>query len=181
MAEIPFVSLRHGLSAGFLSGDASFVDTVAAARAALEPPRLLIDQYNGCIIAGGVRVPLEPARLALMSVFARRLVNGEPAVEAPIKDVKDPDWGQRFLKEYTASCGGSLNTRQATLDVLKGGMEGNYFSQTKSKLHKVLKDALGPSAAHYLINAGTAHTRKFQLMLPLSSVSFAKQAPAGKE
>jgi hypothetical protein len=174
MAEIPFVSLRHGLNAELLSGRASFVETVAAARAALEPPRLLIDQVNGFIVAGGVRVPLEPARLALLSVFARRLMNGEPAVEAPIKDVKDPDWGQRFLREYTGSCGGGMNTRQATLDVLHGGLEGNYFSQTKSKLHKALKDALGLSAQHYLIDEGTSRPRKFQLTLPLSAVSFAK-------
>ena len=174
LAEIPFVSLRHGLNAELLSGRASFNETVAAARAALEPPRLLIDHFNGCIIAGGVRVPLEPARLALLSVFARRLINAEPAVEAPIKDVKDPEWGKRFLKEYIASCGGSINARQATLDVLQSGLEGNYFSQTKSKLHKVLKDALGPSAMHYLISEGTSRPRKFELTLPASAVSFAK-------
>ncbi len=43
LAEVPFVSLRHGLPTALLPGQASFNDTVAAARAALAPPQLVLD------------------------------------------------------------------------------------------------------------------------------------------
>src|SRR5690606_16067709 len=43
LAEIPFVSLRHGLPEHLLNGAASFSAVVSAARAALAAPELIID------------------------------------------------------------------------------------------------------------------------------------------
>lgn len=72
LAEIPFVSLRHGLPTNLLAGVTSFNDTVAAANAAMAPAHLVIDLVQQRILAGGREVTLPPAELALLAVFARR-------------------------------------------------------------------------------------------------------------
>ena len=171
LAEIPFVSLRHGLPQALLAGHASFSETVVAAQAALAPPELVIDMANRRIHAGGHEIGLPPAELALLAVFAREATLGASAMSAPSKGVPDPAWAKRFMREYR-SITGTLADADATEKALRNGMDGEYFSSRKSKLEKRLKAALGPAAAAYRIDSGNQRPGKYRLTLPPESVRF---------
>jgi len=184
LAEIPFVSLRHGLPVKLLSGHASFGETVAAAQAALAAPELILNLARRSIRAGGPSIDLPPAELALLSVFARRAKEGLPALPAPPKEASDLNWARRYLQEYRA-CHHALADMDATERALKNGMDGDYFSQRKTKLEKRLKAALGPAARHYCIDDGGTRPRNYRLTLPAESVKFETDAvtnmPHGEE
>lgn len=172
LAEIPFVSLRHGLPVALLSGHASFNETVAAARTALAPPQLTIDLAGRRILAGDKVVELPPAELALLAVFARHTLQGGEPLPAPTKGAPDAAWGHRYLREYRAITG-TLADIDVTERALKAGMDGDYFSQRKSKLDKRLKAALGPASAAYRIHDGGSRPRRYALTLGPDLVRFA--------
>jgi CRISPR-associated protein (TIGR02584 family) len=180
LAEIPFVSLRHGLPAKLLSGHATFSQAVAAVQASLAPAELVIDRANRSIRAGGQTIELPPAELALLAVFARRTLQGAPALSAPTKSSPDSAWASRFLKEYRAITG-TLADIESTERALKSGMDGEYFSQRKSKLEKRLKSALGLAAAHYRIGDGGTRPRRYALTLNSDAVSFAQNVAFKEE
>jgi len=172
LAEIPFVSLRHGLPTALLAGQASFNDTVAAARVALAPAQLTIDLARQRILAGGLEITLPPAELALLAVFARQAMQGLEPLNAPTKGVPDPAWAKRYLREYRLVTG-SLADIEATERALRDGMDGEYFSARKSKLERRLKAALGPAFEAYRIHDGGARPRRYGLTLIHDAVRFA--------
>ncbi|BCX88946.1 hypothetical protein MIN45_P1316 [Methylomarinovum tepidoasis] len=172
LAEIPFVSLRHGFDERLLHGEVRFCEAVTAARRALAPPRLVIDLAGQRIQAAGRIVPLRPADLALLSVFARRALAEESPLQAPPKGVPDPEWGRLFLAEYRLIRGGELEDRESTERALANGMDGDYFSQRKAKLHRALRKALGPAAGPYLIHDGGARPRRYRLRLPPEAICY---------
>lgn len=172
LAEIPFVSLRHGLPTNLLAGVASFNDTVAAARAALAPPELVLDLRRQCILAAGRQLALPPAELALLAVFARRAGLGLEPLNAPTKGVPDPAWARRYLQEYRRITG-NLADIESTNRALKGGMDGDYFSARKSKLERRLKAALGPAFDAYRIHDGDTRPRRYGLTLKPDAVRLA--------
>ena len=171
LAEIPFVSLRHGLPQKLLSGHASFSETVAAAQLALAAPELVIDLACRVILAGGQRIELPPAELAFLAMFVRLASSGKSALAAPSKGSPDPVWAQRYMHEYK-SLVGNLAGIDTTEHALRNGMDGEYFSQRKSKLEKRLKAALGPAARHYCIDDGGTRPRMYRLALSPESVRF---------
>ena len=176
LAEIPFVSLRHGLPQALLTGHASFSDTVAAAQAALAPPSLVVDLAQRHITAAGKTIVLPPADLALLALFARNVLEAQPALEAPPKGVADSTWGARYLREYRTIVGTFADVG-VTERALRNGMDGEYFSARKSKLHGRLVEALGSAAAAYLIhNVGTKNAGKYQLGLPQQAIRFEERA-----
>jgi CRISPR-associated protein (TIGR02584 family) len=170
LAEIPFVSLRHGLPEGLLSGNASFNETVSAAKEALAPPTLEIDRRQKFVRAGAHLIKLPPAELALLSVFARNKLADWPPLDAPTKGVPDPIWGQKFLEEYHFILG--KFSQKENPSALKDGMDGEYFSTCKSKLEKRLKKALKVAAPAYRIDGGSKRPHKYQLLLPKSAIQF---------
>lgn len=172
LAEIPFVSLRHGLPQKLLAGHASFNETVEAARAALAPPQLVLNLAQRSITAGTTMLELPPAELALLAVFARRAMRGDPPLPAPAKGAPDSSWGRRYLTEYRAIVG-PMADADATEHALRSGMDGEYFSQRKSKLGKRLKTALGPAADLYRIHDGGTRPRSYALTLNADAVRFA--------
>ena len=171
LAEIPFVSLRHGLPVGLLTGQASFSETVAAAQTALAAPRLELNLRGRYIMAGSKRIELPPAELALLAVFARRAQKSDQALAAPAKTAYDMPWGELFMREYRLIIG-ILGNGDATEIALRQGMEGEYFSQHKSKLAKFLKTALGPAAPAYIINDGGTRPGRYSLTLSPDAISF---------
>lgn len=171
LGEIPFVSLRHGLTESVLQGGISYAGAVEAARRSLAPPRLILDLEAKTIEAAGMRIGLEPTALALLSVFARRVLDGKPALGAPKKDCCDPDWGRYYLREY-GLIKGDFQDSEPTRQALRQGMDGDYFSQTKSKLGKCLRKALGAAATAYLIDDGQSRPRKYSLKLDASAISY---------
>lgn len=179
LGEIPFVSLRHGMTDAVLNGDISYAQAVEAARQALAPPSLTIDLEQRCIQAAGQQLSLAPAQLAMLSLFARRRLAGKAPLPAPFKQVPDQDWARRFLREYDQIKGDfadSTKTRQA----LKSGMDGDYFSQTLSKLKKTLHKTLGKAATPYLIEDGDCRPRQYSLSLKPEAISYGKLARAAK-
>lgn len=172
LAEIPFVSLRHGLPQSLLAGHATFSEAVQAVRATLAAPMLLLDLARRRVVAGGVTVELPPAELALLAVFARRTQANQPPLPAPPKTGEaDLAWAQRYLVEYKAITGCMADT-DATLRALRNGMDGEYFSQRKSKLEKRLKAALGPAADAYRVHDGGTRPRRYGLTLSPDAVRF---------
>jgi CRISPR-associated protein (TIGR02584 family) len=177
LAEIPFVSLRHGQSEHLLTGRARFSEAVAAARAALGPPCLILDLAGRRIQAGGKQISLPPAELALLALFGRRAQAGEPPLSAPPKDAPDTTWAERYLRELRAITGEMADLDQ-TQRALAKGMDGDYFSQRLSKLRKRLKQALGAAAVPYLIDDGGSRPHRYRLALPSEAVQFAKLEPS---
>ena len=165
LAEIPFVSLRHGLPDALLMGRAGYNETVDAARLALGPAELVIDIRNRRVLASGKTVHLAPAQLALMLVFARRRIAAAPSIPAPAKDVPDTTWATMYLKELRQVVG-TLGDIDAAEHALRNGMDGNYFSQNLSRLRKVLREQLGVAASPYLIEDGGTRPRRYALSLP---------------
>ncbi len=171
LADIPFVSLRHGLPQLLLSGHASFNETVEAARASLAPPSLTLNLQARTIQAGSTVVPLPPAELAFFAMFARRTKLGLPALAAPPKGTGDPAWAQRFLSEYSKIVG-TMGDADNVERALKNGMEGEYFSERKSRLNQRLKRALGPADMAYRIHDGGTRPGRFGLTLGSDAVLF---------
>jgi len=169
LAEIPFVSLRHGLPTALLDGSARFDATVAAARASLGPARLEIDLAAREVQAAGHRFRLPPAALALLAVFARRAATNEAALAAPLKDVPDPAWAERYLHELRAIVGplGDIGSAERAL---RAGMDGSYFSSQLSKLRSAIRRALGPAARPYLIDDGGRKPHRYRLALAPEAV-----------
>ena len=164
LANIPFVSLRHGLDRRLLDGTSSFSAVVEAARKALEPPEIIIEMSSRRICAGGEWLALPPTQLALLVLFARRARQEKPPLPAPPKDAPDRGWARLFLREYDA-IGHQLDDRERTHRALKNGMDGDYFSTLKSSLHRSLRRGLGTTAERYLIDDGGTRPGKYRLKL----------------
>ncbi len=169
LAEIPFVSLRHGLPTALLDGSAGFDAAVAAARASLGPARLEIDLGTREVRAAGRRFRLPPAELAILAVFARRTLAGEPALPAPPKDAPDAAWAARYLRELRTIVG-PMRDMSSAEHALRGGMDGSYFSSRLSKLRSALDKHLGPAASAYRIDDGGKKPHRYRLALAAEAV-----------
>ena len=178
LADLPFVSLRHGLPEALLGGRASYNETVAAARRALAPKELLIDLATRRIRAAGRTFTLPPAELALLSVFARRTLQAKPPLPAPTKDAPDESWKKRYLFEWHWIVG-PFGEREPTERALRQGMDGSYFSTRLSKLRKILRQQLGPAVDPYLISDGGRRPRQYRLDLPAAAVDYRDLPPSG--
>jgi CRISPR-associated protein (TIGR02584 family) len=171
LADLPIVSLRHGLPEALLTGHASYNEAVAAARLALAPPQLTIDLAGRRIRAAGKVFALPPAELALLSVFARRALRGEAPLPAPPKDVPDAEWKKRYRIELHW-IDGPFRDHEKTEAALKKGMDGGYFSAHLSKLRRIIERQLGAAATPYLISDGGKRPRRYCLTLPPSAVGY---------
>jgi CRISPR-associated protein (TIGR02584 family) len=170
LADIPFVSLRHGLPDTLLNGRSSYNEAVDAIKHSLGPASLVIDLKRRRITASNIHFHIAPAQLALLLVFARRLLDGEPSINPPSKEVPDAAWAHCYLKELR-KIAGQLGDKDATERALSGGMDGSYFSMALTRLHQALKKHLGAAAAPYLINDGGCRPRRYSLNLPSSAVT----------
>ena len=175
LAEIPFVSLRHGLPTALLDGSARFEDTVAAARASLGPARLVLDLNGRTVEAAGRRFSLPPSELAMLAVFARRALTGQPPLCAPHKDVPDAQWAARYLHELRLIVG-PLGVIEEPERALSKGMDGGYFSSRLSKLRKALRRELGPAAGPYLVDDGGRKPRQYRLALAPEDIQLSTHA-----
>ena len=171
LAELPFVSLRQGLPEPLLTGNASYSETVEAARAALAPASRSLDLATRRVHAAGKTFALPPAELALLSVFARRVLADLPPLPAPNKEVPDAEWAERYLAELRLIAGtvGDLDKTEKTI---QRGMDGGYFSTHLSKLKKLLKRNLGLAAAPYLIADGGKRPHRYCLNLKKTVVRY---------
>jgi CRISPR-associated protein (TIGR02584 family) len=177
LAEIPFVPLRHGQPDALLAGKARFLDAVDAARRNLGPRQLVIDYPRRSITAGGRAIPLPPTQLAFIGWMARRLLDGKPPLPCPLEDHPEPAYADEYLTEYRAILG-EMGDDERTAGRLKAGMDRAFFTQTKSKLDRQLRNHLGLEREHYAVS-GRGSPRLYGLRLPRTQVTFAG-TPAGR-
>ena len=173
LAEIPYVSLRHGMTADLLAGRVGFAEAVNAVNQALAPPNLRLDLQSCRIEAAGKVVALTPASLAMLSLFARRVLQGKGIVTAPNKGAPEPDWARDYLHEYRL-VKGEMGDLDQTANALKDGMDGEYFSTCKSRLHKELKERLGAMARDYQIDDGGARPKRYSLALSPERITYCR-------
>lgn len=166
LAEIPFV--RLGFDERLLKGSVTFSEAVAAAQRALDPAVMEIDMDARCIRAGDQKVHVPPVQLAFMSWLARRAKLGHLDVECPSDGVPDSEYAREYLQEY-AHLGD--DTASATAKRLRKGMDKTFFEQTKSKLHRVLKDALGPDGVRlYGVRDNGHRPRLYRIAVPAENI-----------
>ena len=173
LAEIPFVRMRDGLPEDLRRGKIRFHDAVDAAQRAIGPVELVIDLAGRRIRAGGHIVDLPPAQLAFLAWLARRQKEGSGWLPCPPEDLPEQACAAAFLREHEAILG-PLGFGERTAERLKDGMDGSFFSQTKSKLHRKLTKALGKrGAAAYLVgHRFEARRRTYGLDLPAAAIRF---------
>lgn len=173
LADIPFVRLRHGLPRRLLDGETGFAEAVRAAQALLDPPRLTIDPATRRVEAAGRAFGLPPADLAFLAWFARRAVQGLPALACPRDGVPSSEHAQAYLAEY-ARLTSVLDARDRTLARYREGMSKADFEERKSKLKRALEDALGTAASPYLVQGEGRKPMRYRLRLTPDAVRFAE-------
>ena len=178
LAEIPFVRLRSGLDPRLLAGTTSFVEAVESAQRALAPAHLILDLPARRVSAGGTVFPLPPVEMAFLSWLARRSVAGRP-VESPPEGVPDRDLAAEFLEEARLlDAGPSPRTRRR----LRDGMEKSFFEETRARLQRRLREALGPQgAARYGVQRQGGRPYRYALALAPDQISWAPIPPSGRE
>ncbi len=168
LAEIPFVRLRHGLDDRLLKGSAAFSEVVAAAQQTLESSALEIDLDFKRIIAGEILVPLPPVQLAFLSWLARRAKNGRPEVDCPPDGAPNLDYAREYLDEYAHL---KDETDSSTGHRLGKGMDKTFFEQTKSKLRRNLRNALGPvGAKRYGVADSGSRPKRYRIGVPAAKI-----------
>ena len=173
LAEIPFVRLRGGLPEDLLEGKIRFHDAVDAAQRAIGPVEIVIDLRTKRVRAGGRVVGLPPTQLAFLAWLARRQKEGLGWLPCPVEGFPEQEYAAAFLREHETIIG-PMGDGERTAARLKAGMDGSFFSQTKSKLHSLLNKALGkPSAAAYLVSRRMEErSRVYGLDIPAAAIHF---------
>ncbi|MCX8520431.1 MAG: CRISPR-associated ring nuclease Csm6 [Rhodoferax sp.] len=172
LAEIPFVSLRHGMPESLLKGNASFNETVDAARQILAAPELHIYREKGYIEAGGKKVNISPTSLALLVVFAKRTRNGQAPLQAPKKLIPDVELGKTYANEYKICLKGisSKSVSKMFIDLYTNGMDGERFSPILSRLNKELRSELQQAAEVYCVQKSHTRPVKYMLGIPAEAI-----------
>jgi CRISPR-associated protein (TIGR02584 family) len=171
LAEIPFVSLRHGIPEALLAGRASFRATVEAAQISLGPVRLILDVRSSLVQAADKIFRLPPAQFAMLVAFAHRLRASLPPMRAPLKEVQDREWAADYLQNLRSAYG--LHLPDSIAEALEKGVDESYFSQHLSRLRRRLRDELGLAATPYLIDGGNTRPRRYRLALAPQAIHFA--------
>lgn len=164
LAEIPFVSLRHGLDDRLIQGQATYREVVESARDAFAPPRVVVDIPSRTLHLGQRAIHLPPTQLALYFLFARRVLHNQPPLEAPCKEAPDPEWAARYLAALR-TVQHPMDDTDSTEKALARGMDGNHFSQLLSRLHRNLRSKLGPAFDTYRVQDGGGRPRRYCLDL----------------
>jgi hypothetical protein len=173
LAEIPFVSMRHGLPNSLLEGSSSYSEVVQAANEAIGPTELVIDLLGCRIRAGGMAYTMRRSAIAMLSIFARRAQQGLGPLAAPMKDVDYPLWARLYICELRKCVPDADDMNELTRWSLRKGMDGYQFSMQLSRLQSSLRKMLGPKAPPYLIDNGGKRPGQFQMTLPSDAIHFA--------
>ncbi len=156
LAEIPFVRLRDELPEDLKDhreGKVRFSEAVTAAQRAIGPAELVLDLPARRLRAGGKVIALSPLHFAFLAWLARRQKEGREGVECPVPELPDQGHAEALLTEYRRIIGEMGDDERTTKRLSDdNGMTREFFSQTKSKLYRTLKEKLGQRrAAPYLV------------------------------
>ena len=166
LAEIPFVSLRHGLPEHLLKGQASYMETVKAARQSFAAPHLVVDYARRVLRCGGEIVVLPPQLFAWYAWLARR----RKRAGAKGSHLRWTDTGvvDDFLAEYRRVVGDMAHDLEEAARALRseGDAPKVFFEQKKSRVQRLLRSRLGFAARPYLvITSGSRGQQRFGLGL----------------
>ncbi len=166
LAEIPFVRLRHGLPELLLQGQSSYSQAVDAIQHKIAPPRLWIDLSQRRVICGETPIILKPQLIAWFAWWGILAKEGRPDCHWRNADVA------LFLNLYKAVVGRDAGDYENTVELLKGGMEKEFFQTKNAKLERVLKDTLGAAAAmpYLLVTTGQRPYTQRGLTLPAECI-----------
>lgn len=169
LSEIPLVTLRHGLPDNLLSGESTYMDTVAAARKVFMPPVLLVNYREQVLICGTEEVYLPPQHFAWYAWMAQRRKNvAEHGGHVNWRD----DIAADFLREYGQVVGSIAYSYEEAVKNLANGMTKEFFDEKKSRVNRLLRERLGLGAAPYLVQAsGKRPSQRFGLSIPSGSIS----------
>jgi CRISPR-associated protein (TIGR02584 family) len=174
LAEIPFVSLRHGLPQALLDGRASYSQTVVAIRRALAPPSLRIDRKLRRIWCSERPVDLPPQLFAFYVWMAERRQRGE--AHGGHVTWRDAYIAREFLKVYLGVLGNMTHDFEETANTLKDGMTEEFFNEKKARVNRWLKEELGAGATAYLIvSSGKRPRTRFGLALAAEAIEISFQ------
>ena len=176
LAEIPFVRLREGLPQDLLEGKIRFHDAVDAAQRALGPVELVIDLRGKRVRAGGRVFKLPPLQLAFLAWLARRQQEGAEWLRCPSDGAPEREYSMALMREYNAVVG-PMGASDRTAQRLQAGMDTSFFSQTKAKLHKSLKDALDKREAGAYNVARKGRPAVYGLEIDPNAIHFRELAP----
>ena len=151
LASIPFVRLREELPQSSLDDKARFSETVSTAQSAITSPELFIDLPGKKIQAAGRVIHLPPLQISFLGWICRRRQDSKNWITCPNEGAPEKEYAEEFLEVYRISIG-EMGSEDRTAKRLEQGMTRDFFSQTKSKLSRLLSDRLGRIAADpYLI------------------------------
>ena len=182
LAPIPFVRLRDQLPEDFREGEVRFSEAVTAAQQAIGPAELVLDLPGQLVRAGGKVIHLSPLHLAFLAWLARRQVRGEEWVACPNQDAPEPRHAEAFLAEYRTVIGEMGDDERTSGRMEKeGGMTSEFFSQTKTKLHRSLRGRLGRRQARpYLVSDdGGRPQRRYGIDIEPAVIRFEPIDPNG--
>ena len=168
LADIPFVRMREGLPESLRKGEAEFRETVVRIQKAFEAPSLVIDLAEKVVVASEERIELPDTQLAFYAWLALRRQNEKPEVR----------WGEgrelveEYLEIYDFVCGAFSARVISQEEKFKEGFPKGWFEQTRSKVNRSLKEALGELLAQrYLIQSiGERRHTRYGLDLPPSAI-----------
>lgn len=149
LADIPFVILRHGYREGLLDGTLTYLQAVSSVRPTLGAARLLLHAATREVEADGQRFALPPWQFSLIACLALRARRGERSSSAPLKDVHDTEWAQRFIADLREVFG-EMNVPDQVLDSVQKECTGNKIAPHMSHLRKSLEKRLGERAYLYI-------------------------------
>jgi CRISPR-associated protein (TIGR02584 family) len=159
LATIPFVRLRQGLPRTLLEGRGGFAAAVAAADAAVGPPRLTIDLSRGEITADGQRIRLQPAPFAFYVALVSRAQRGASPLPAPPRDAHDADWAAEVLADLRRAWG-QMHVPDKIEDSLLRDCSGSKVSPMVSRLRAALARSLAPGRLTLYFDDGGTHRHK---------------------
>ncbi|NOT11630.1 MAG: TIGR02584 family CRISPR-associated protein [Methylococcaceae bacterium] len=175
LADIAFVRLRHGLDNSLLQGKSSFSESVARAQRAIGPAHLTIDFKQRSLKAHNTVIKLGPTEFAFYNWLLQRQLAGQNNPGCPADGAPEQCYAEQYIKEYRAICG-ELGGADRTLQTLMHGMSKAFFEQRKSRINKIMKETLGPSASAYLISAvGKRPRTRYQIDLSKEQIQYQQE------
>lgn len=168
LAEIPFVSLRHGMPAELLAGEASFSEAVAALQRSFAPPLLKIDMTGRQLVCGETPVSMPPQLFTFYAWLVQRRAAG--TLHGGHVRYTD-DVVADFLRCYRQVVGSMAHDYEAAVELFKDGMPKEFFEEKKARINAALKKQLGAGATPYqIVASGKRPTQRFGLGLGAEAI-----------
>ncbi len=142
-----------------------------AAREHLGPPALTLLLDRQRIVAAGRDMAPPPAERAFLAWFARRAAAGAPSLPCPEDGVPEPAFRDAYLRECRRVAG-SLGVDERTRRRCRDGMSKADVEEHKSKLKRVLVEALGAAPLPSIVHGSGRHPMRCGLALPPAAITF---------